>query len=148
MSGYSPYQPPPYPIDPRFQPGFGPQQFGPVQRPAVVAWYTVYCVFMALLYLFCLGLGALLLAFSGEIADEEMSAPEAMIMGVVCMVISLPLMVLYIAGPLLPRNNVGWIVGCVNIGIGLTSGCTLLPCIFLLINWIHRDTKLYYGMNA
>ena len=144
-SPYQPpqYQPPPFPVDPRF----GANPSGPLPLPTVFPWYVAYCVFMALLYFCCLAGGGLLVVFADEIHDKDFGPLEARIMGIVFAVISLPLLGLYVCGPLLPRTKLGWIIGCVNIGIGLTSGCTMIPCIFLLIGWLHQETKLYYGMR-
>lgn len=139
-----PYQPPPFQVDPRFAAGTQ----VPAQWPVVLIWYILYCVVMALLYLVCVGLGILLIAVSHEIQDKEMTATQWQIMGGVIIVVSLPLLLLFAAGPLLPRNKLGWIFGIIAIAIGMTSACTIIPCVLLLIGWLQRDTKLYYGMNA
>lgn len=141
---YSPYQPPPFLVDPRF--AAGSQIIA--QRPLVFICYILYCVLMALLYLVCVGIGIMLIALSHEIQDKEVNATQWQIMGGVIIVVSLPLLLLFAAGPLLPRNKLGWIFGIIAIGIGMTSACTIIPCVLLLIGWLQRDTKLYYGMNA
>lgn len=105
-----PYQSP-QPLQPQYV-------FPPGRKPGVWTWYVVYCTVMALLYLFCMGLGLLMFA-----APEE-EVPEKYITGTVLLVIGLPLLALYVAAPFLPRSKFAWIYGFVTIGIGLTSCCT------------------------
>src|SRR5689334_1576246 len=109
---YSPYQPPPYQPPPiQVDPRFAASTQYPAQWPFVLIWYILYCVFMALLYLACVGGGLVLMALSHEIHDKEMTAAQWQIMGGIIVVVSLPLMLLFAAGPLLPRNKLGWIFG-------------------------------------
>lgn len=138
-SGSSPYQ----------SPNYYSQQFQPPKRvPAVWYWYVTYCVAMLLLYLACAAGGAALLGFAEELAadDPDMSASEARVMGVVFVAISIPLILMYGAAPLLPKGKVAWILGIVNIAIGLTSACCLPVCIPLLIFWLKPEMKEF--MNA
>lgn len=138
-SGSSPYQSPNY-HSPQFQ--------APKRVPAVWYWYVAYCVAMALLYLMCLALGFVMLSFAEEMAaeDPEMSATQARVMGVVFIAMSIPLMLMYGIAPLMPKSKGAWILGIVNIALGLTSACCLPVCIPLLIFWIKPELKEF--MNA
>ena len=120
----------------------------PAPMPGVFIWYAVYCTVLALVYVACIAGGLLLIVFASQLPAEDVDSVEAFVMGLVLVVISIPLALLFLAGPFLPRSKLGWIVGIVNIGIGMTSGCTLLPCIFLLIFWLKPETKQYYGIRG
>jgi len=131
----SPYQPP------RFDPS---KASGAPRIPAVWYWYVAYCVAMALLYLACIGGGIALFAFADQLAAEDASSSplEFQIMGAILAAISVPLTVLFAAAPLL-RGKLGWILGIVAIGIGMTSACCLPACIPLLLFWIKPELKAY-----
>ena len=112
-------------------------------KPPVMTWFNAYCVFMALLYLFCFVLGIVFLVLAPT--DRDMSAEESRVMGVVFMVMGLVLAAPFAAGPFLPRKPWAWVFGLVLICIGLTSICCLPATVPLLIHWIKRETKLYFG---
>lgn len=128
-----PYQPPqPFP------PGYSP--LPPGQKPPVWFWYVGYCVAMALLYLACIGLGAVMMVV------DDPDTPESWIMGIVFAVICAPLFLMYAAAPFLPRSKFAWYYGFATIGLGLTSCCTLPFSIALLIYWLKPETRGY--LNA
>jgi hypothetical protein len=139
---YSPYKPPPY-VDPRRQL----DPYGQPRMPLVWIFYIVYCVLMALLYLACAAGGAVLVAMHSQVRAADMSPTEALVTGLVLLVISLLLLILFAVAPLLPRGRIAWIIGFVTIGIGMTSVCTLLPCVLLLVFWLQADTKAYFGVT-
>jgi hypothetical protein len=114
--------------------------------PGVWIWYVIYCVLMALLYLICLAVSIVLIAFADEIAagDPEMDATECRITGAILCMVSLPLMVLFGVAPLLPKKKFAWIWGLITIAIGMTSCCCLPVSIPLLIFWIKSDTKAFF----
>ena len=134
--GSSPYQPPAY--DAWKSPP------SPPRVPAVWYWYVAYCVAMALLYLACLAGGIALFGFAEEIAakDRSSSPNEFRVMGVMFILISLPLTLLFVIAPVL-KGKVGWILGFVTIGIGLTSACCLPASVPLLIYWLKPELKAY-----
>ena len=134
--GNSPYQPPLY---------IPPQSLIASRPPAVWYWYVAYCVAMALLYLACTAGSVALFSFADEIfaADPEMSPDEARVMGVILSVVSIPLTLLFGFAPLLPKGKVAWIIGFVNIGIGMTSACCLPACVPLIIFWTKPELKAY-----
>ncbi|MBL7042496.1 MAG: hypothetical protein ISR77_27910 [Pirellulaceae bacterium] len=141
MSDYpSPYQPPSYQPGPNFQ--------QPREKPGVWVWYVIYCVFMALLYVACTVGGVLLLMFTDEIieADPSVDAMEIKAYGVILPIVGAPLSLFYSIAPFLPKNRVGWIVGIVAIGIGMTSACCMPVTIPLLIFWINERTRKFFGM--
>jgi hypothetical protein len=135
FSDPSPYQSPQFVYE---------QQYLPVRTPGVWTWYIVYCVAMALLYLMVLAIGALMLTFSAEIADDEMNPEQAVIMGGMFTVLGGVLMLMFAVAPFLPKTKAAWIYGFVTIGIGLTSACTLPICIPLLIFWLKPETKMFF----
>ena len=117
----------------------------PPRAPAVWFWYVAYCIVMALLYLACLAGGIAIASFAVEIAaeDPQMKADEARIMGYMLSAISIPLILLFGVSPLLPKGKLAWVLGIINIAIGLTSACCLPVCIPLLIYWMKPELKAY-----
>jgi cell division protein FtsW (lipid II flippase) len=148
MSGYNPYQAPAYPPPGYPAPGYPPAKYAHVPPGTPGAWwfFVAYCVFMGLLYLICVGIGGALIAFAEEIArdDPEATPMQMTIMGIAFSAISLPLMILFFSAPLLPKRKWAWIVCIVAICIGLTSACTMIASIPLLIFWLKDDVKCFY----
>ena len=142
--------------DPYQTPHFsGSSQFpssSPPPRSTPGAWifYLVYCVFMVLIYALLTGLGVMFMAFAENMAkaDKEVDDPIVfVIMGGVFFAFGLVFLLAFAAGPLVPRNRFGWIYGIVLIALGLMNGCTLIFSIPLLIFWLQKDIKQYYGVN-
>lgn len=140
MTEYSPYTAP-NPQDPQLPTG------GNGARPAVLTWFNVYLVLMILIYVMLIILGAFLFLFADEIADADMDAMEAKIMGMIYGGIGTVLGILFLIGAFIPRKKWGWIYGIVLICLGLTSCCTLPACIPLLIFWIKPEAKAYFNMS-
>jgi hypothetical protein len=125
------------------QPAYG-------HKPGVITWYHVYCVAMALLYVLCIGIGIVLLVFAPDMAEEDPTIDDPIffqIMGGMFIMISLALVVLFGIAPFLPRKKWVWIYGFVPICLGLTSACTMIACIPLLIFWLKAETKAYFSAN-
>jgi len=101
---------------------------------------------MALLYLFCLGLGIIFLV--AEPTSPDTSAEEARLMGLIFAILGFLLTIPFAAGPFLPREPWAWIFGLVLICIGLGSACCLPFTIPLLIFWLKPETKSYFGRNS
>ena len=121
------------------------QQYQPALNqptPPVYKWFVAYSICMALLYLVTAGMGIVFMVME---PDAEMSAAEAKIMGVVCLILGLVFFVPYAAAPFLPRQSWVWVLGLVLICIGLTSACCLPVCIPLLIFWLKPEMKAFYG---
>lgn len=114
------------------------------ETPPVYKWFIAYCVLMALLYLVTAAMGIMFMFIE---PDRDMSAEEAKILGVVCLLMGLAFFVPYAAAPFLPRRNWVWILGLVLICIGLTSACCLPVCVPLLIFWLKPEMKAFYGKN-
>jgi hypothetical protein len=111
-------------------------------RPSSHNWFVVYCLFMALLYLFTAVMGIVYLFAEPE---RGMSAEEAKVMGIVIFIIGFVFFVPYASGPFLPRKSWAWVFGLVLICLGLTSLCCLPVCIPLLISWLKPEMKAFYG---
>lgn len=147
MSYYS--EPNPYHPPDRFAPsmaGMPPPGFPP-PTPGVWYCYVVYCLLMAVLYLFCLVGGGAMIAFADEIAAQDSSpnaAMEVVIVGAVLAVMGGALLLMYGIAPLLPKTKGAWIYGFVTIGLGMTSACTLPFCIGLLIFWLQPKTRAFF----
>jgi hypothetical protein len=107
-------------------------------KPAVVIWYRVYCIGMAVMYAALAGAGIWLLL------AEPMQGEDA-ITWIVLAAVSVPLAILFLVGTLVPRSKAGWIFGIVLIAIGV-SGCTLVAAVPLLIFWINNRTREWFGM--
>ena len=116
----------------------------------MLKWYVIYCVAMAILYLLCSLGGVILLVNVDNIAsmDPTTESMEIWLMGLLLIVLCVPLMFLYGAAPLLPKNRLGWNVGLVCIALGMTSTCCIPFAIFLLIGWINEATRSYFGVSS
>ena len=112
-------------------------------QPAVMTWYKVYCVLMALLYLACVAAGVFLIIAAP--ADRDMSAEEARLLGGIMLFMGIALAIPFVVGAFLPRKPWAWVFGLVLICIGLTSVCCMPVTIPLLIHWIKPETKFYFG---
>lgn len=117
----------------------------PMKTPAVYKWYVGYCVCMALLYASLPVLGTMFLFIE---PDQDMSAAEAKMMGVVFIIVGVLFFFPYAAAPFLPRKNWVWVMGLVLICIGLTSACCLPASIPLLIFWLKPEMKAFYGRTT
>lgn len=109
----------------------------PTRPPAVYGWFAAYCVLMAMCYFFLGGMCSIAL-----LPDRD-----TRIGGVIVGLLTIPFVAVQAVGPLMPRNKFGWFFGCLNICLGMTNLCTMIPCIFLLIGWARRETRQYYGMH-
>lgn len=118
----------------------------PLGEPPVWPWYVTYCIFMALLYLACIGMGVVFLVIDPATMDSD--PVEAIIMGVGLIVVSTPLMIAFAAAPFLPRRGWAWIVGMLLISLGMTSCCCIPACLPLLLQWIKPKTKAWFGYTG
>jgi hypothetical protein len=111
--------------------------------PSVWTWYAVYCVLMALLYLFAAAAGLLLLFVDPANFGED--AVVVRIQGIIFFVLGLVFMIPFAAAPFLPKKPWVWIYGLVMIAIGMTSLCCMPVTIPLLIFWIKPETRRFFG---
>jgi len=140
VSNFTPYQPPQ---------SFPPQQLAATDAaptPAVYYAYIVYSISMAVLYVACVVGGVMCLGNANSFADTDEDRFSMMFLGGVLIVIGLPLSIIFGIVPLLPRKKWCWIYGIVLISIGLTSACTILPAILLLVFWLQTPAKRYFGV--
>ena len=112
--------------------------------PPAHKWFILYCVLMALVYLFTAIMGIFFLFAE---PDQEMSAEEATVMGTVILILGLVFFVPYALAPFLPRKSWVWVFGLVLICLGLGSACCLPICIPLLIYWLKPEMKTFYGRD-
>ena len=112
--------------------------------PPAHTWFILYCVLMALVYLFTAIMGIFFLFAE---PDQEMSAEEATVMGTVILILGLVFFVPYALAPFLPRKSWVWVFGLVLICLGLGSACCLPICIPLLIYWLKPEMKTFYGRD-
>ena len=138
MNQFEPYQPPAYPT---YQPQ---PDVANMKRPTVWYWFTAYCVGLTLLYIACTFGGIAMLMFSEEMAADDEERATLMLVGVVLAVACIPFAMFFAAAPFLPRRKWAWIYGIVAIVIGLTSGCTMIPAVLLLIFWLQDPARQYY----
>ena len=116
---------------------------GPVATPGVIPWFIVYCVVMAMLCLFVVGMGLILLLASP--ADLDMDPAEARFVGTFYACLGTLAFLPFAAAPALPRRKWVWIYDIVIICFGMTSCCTLPACIPLLIFWIKPEVRQHFG---
>ncbi len=101
----NPYQSDPQPITPPYAP------LGPQSKPQVCLWYNLYCVCFTLLYILTAIGGLALAIFATEIAeasgepDKQAAATGNLAAGIVMTVISIPLIILFIVGLMIPRKK-------------------------------------------
>jgi hypothetical protein len=109
-------------------------------------WFVVYCVLMALLYLFVAAIGVVLLVMgqSGKLPRGR-EADELQIQAVVFLIVGLFLIIPYGIGPFAKGKSWGWIYGIILIAIGMTSCCLWPITIPLLIQWIKPEMKRMFG---
>jgi drug/metabolite transporter (DMT)-like permease len=112
------------------------------RTPPVYTWFVVYCILMALGYLFLAVMGVV---FFFTEPDREMSAAEQKLMSSVFLILGLAFFVAYALPPFLPRKSWVWVFGLVLICLGLSSACCLPVCIPLLIFWLKPEMKAFYG---
>lgn len=112
-------------------------------RPAVVRWFYVYCVVLCVLYLVVAA--CCLPFFLIEPAELDMGKTEAVLMGVMMLVMGLFFFVLFLMPFFLPRRPWVWVFDLVLICIGMTSACFLLASIPLLLFWLKPETKAWFG---
>lgn len=115
----------------------------PADRPPVVGWFYVYCGVLCLLYLavsaFCLPF------FLMEPSELEMDKTQAVVTGVMFLVMGLVLFILFLMPFFLPRRPWVWVFDFVLICIGMTSACFLLACVPLLLFWLKPEAKAWFG---
>lgn len=111
--------------------------------PGAVTWFRVYAVLFTLMYLGVVVLGVLFVIL-GE-AYLEMPSQEALLVGGIMAVMSVPFALAYIASFFLPRKPWVWVYDLVLIAVGLTSCLTMPFAIPLLIYWLKADVKAWFG---
>ena len=114
--------------------------------PGVVFWFRVYCVG---LILFALVIFAAAYLFTTLPVNPRKPEDEAawIVLVILYAVGGLLCLVTGIIPLLLPRRPWVWIVDLVVICLGLTGGCTIIPCVFLLIYWLKPETRRYFGRD-
>ena len=115
--------------------------------PKVVAWQHRYCAFMAVVYVLCVAGGVLLIVFRHQLADEQDSPTELLVMGVILAAVSAVMAIAFGAAPFLPAAPWVWIYHLVLMALTMTSMCCLPFAIPLLIGWIKPETKAYFGRS-
>ena len=121
---------------------------GVLPKPSVVTWYAFYCAVMAGVYLVGCAFCVYLLTFPEELVLGHFPPWFLVSVGLLFLVISFGVMLLYVVAPLLPRKRATWLLGFVNIGLGMMSGCSLPLAIPLLILWLRDDTRAYFGTSS
>ena len=114
----------------------------PETRPGVIAWFTAYCILMALLYGVFAVLGVVLLFAP---ASTESDRIAAIIQGFVFIGLGVGLGGVFGVAPFLPRRPWVWIYDLVLICLGLTSVCCLPATIPLLVYWLKPEAKWWFG---
>ena len=117
----------------------------PLTRPPAVRWFYVYSAVLCVVYLavaaFCLPF------FLVEPAELEMGKTEAVIIGVMMLVMGLVFFVLFLMPFFLPRKPWVWVFNLVLICIGMTSACFLPACVPLLLFWLKPEAKAWFGKS-
>ena len=120
----------------------------PGSPPRVLLWQKVYCWVMAGVYLLCTALGFGFVLFREKLADENASATENLLVGILLVAVALPLAAAYAAGPLLPRRPWAWVYHVTLIALSLTS-CACVPfAVPLLVLWIAPEVQAWFGRRT
>lgn len=131
----------------------GPEEPTPILNPnppipAVWVFFLAYCIGMVLITLLMIVMG-IGLAFTPEPELEgKMEPMEAKFFSAFLVVAGAALSSLFALGIFSPKGKAKWILGIVLICLGFCNGCTLFPCIALLIFWIRSDgLHLYFRLK-
>ncbi|MCK5241336.1 hypothetical protein KAR34_02680 [bacterium] len=111
------------------------------QKPNVVLWFKVFCVFMAIVCTAFFAGGTWVIVDVGGFGKVGAQAGTA-----VFMLIALFVTVIAYIVPLFlkPRSWV-WVYGLALIGLGFFGLLTAFVCIPLLLFWIKAETREYFG---
>ena len=120
--------------------------------PAVLTWYRVFCVAMALVYGLLILMGLVMLiapamlkgVLSSAGNGKEVDTVVNMVMGGVYVVLGLVFGALYLVGAFLPPRPWTWVTGIVLIALSFTNCCCIPFAIPVLIFWIMPETKTYF----
>jgi hypothetical protein len=115
------------------------------QTRKVWKWFVVYCVLMALLYLFVTLLGAGMLIISAVAPPSNQERGELLVQGIAFLILGLIFTVPYAMGPFIKGKSWGWVFGVILIAIGLTSCCLWPITIPLIIQWTKPEIKRMFG---
>jgi hypothetical protein len=118
----------------------------PEARPAVIPWFTAYCILMTLLYgvLVVVGVVLLIASATGQTQSRE-DAAVLLFQGILFIALGLPLAAVFGVAPFLARRPWVWVYDLVLICWSFTSLCCLPATIPLLIYWIKPETKAWFG---
>jgi hypothetical protein len=117
--------------------------------PAVVRWYKIYAIFMAVIYAGLAYLGfyflqnpEVILATTKDLAPDDLK-----IRAVFLLVVGGILALGFLASLFQPRTSGAWILKTVLIGVGLGNCCLWLATIPLMVSWLKPETQRWYGRN-
>lgn len=112
-------------------------------KPQVYTWFVVYCVLMAIMYLFVAALG-IFYPMLTEMAGKD-GRMEGQVMGIIYTLSGIIFFIPFAIAPFLKPGPGVWIYDLVLICLGMTSCCCLPITIPLLIFWIKPEVKNYFG---
>lgn len=117
--------------------------------PAVIRWYKIYAVFMAVVYAALGFLGYYLLQNPDSVlATTRDLAPEDLrIRAIVLVTAGVTLTLGFLVSLFQPRTSGAWIFQTVLIAIGLGNCCLWLVTIPLMIGWLKPETQRWFGRN-
>ena len=125
--------------------GYGYIAPAPAAKPAVWTWFVVYAAVMALMYVVVGVVGVVLIVGPSATAADADEARQLFVTGVMLLVVSIPLALVFAVAPFLPRKPWTWVYDLILICLGMTSACLLPAAIPLLIFWIKPQTKAWFG---
>jgi hypothetical protein len=113
--------------------------------PSVWAWYIVYCVAMALVSLFLLLIGIIILVAP---SSSDLTSSDKAIAGGFYIIFGVLLAGVYGVAPFLPKRPWAWIYHVVLICLGFTSCCCIPFSIPMLIFWLKPEMRVFFNMPA
>ena len=109
--------------------------------PPAMMWFRIYCGVLIALYLLVAVAGVFGVAYAPQIATPENPEAEIRLMSIAFIPLGLVLAAAFTVPFFVQRRRWVWIYDIVLIAIGLSSCCTLVPCIFLLIAWLKPEVQ-------
>lgn len=114
-------------------------------EPPAMMWFKVYAGVMAGVYILCALGGVAAYIYAPELADAETSEAGYRLIGMILGAMGATLAIGFLVPFFVPRQSWVWVYNLILICFGFGSGCTLIPCVFLLLAWIKPEVQIRFG---
>ena len=117
-----------------------------MEKPKVVTYMLIYNIFVFIIYLCSLGCVASVFLLVPDVDSESSDIFTWVCMGAI--IIPFLLLQIIFAVLLFAKGKIAYYSQIISLAIGFTSIITVIPCVFLLIEWIKEDVKEYYQIEG